>query len=386
MSLPENPRFLSPGEDTVIKPPDYVLGIQPYVPGKPIEELERELGIANSIKLASNENPVGPSPKALEAIKGSFSDINRYPDGAGYYLKKVLAEKLSTGEAASAGARVEVSEDELILGNGSNELLDIAAKTFMQDGDEAVMAVPSFVVYSMAVQGVGGKSVQVPLKNYTHDLSAMADAITPRTKMIFIANPNNPTGTINRKDEFERMMEKVPDHIIVVLDEAYYEYVTAADYADSMKYLHSEKNVLILRTFSKIYGLAGLRIGYGIAKKEILNDMNRLREPFNTNTIAQRAALAALDDSGHVSHSRNVNEAGKKYLYNGLDSLGVTYVPTEANFIYMPVQNAMAVYDSLLKKGVIIRPMGPQAIRVTIGLPEENKRFIEAFRTVIGPQ
>jgi len=354
----------------VIKPPDYVLGIQPYVPGKPIEELERELGITNSIKLASNENPVGPSPKALEAIKASFSDINRYPDGAGYYLKKVLAEKLS------------VSEDELILGNGSNELLDIVAKTYMQDGDEAVMAVPSFVVYSMAVQGVGGKSIQVPLKNYTHDLGAMSGAITPKTKIIFIANPNNPTGTINRRDEFERMMEKVPDHIIVVLDEAYYEYVTAADYADSMKYLHSEKNVLILRTFSKIYGLAGLRIGYGIAKKEILDNMNRLREPFNTNTVAQMAALAALDDSEHVSHSRNVNETGKKYLYSGLDSLGAAYVPTEANFIYMPVQNAMAVYNGLLKKGVIIRPMGPQAIRVTIGLPEENKRFIEAFRTV----
>lgn len=378
MSLPENPRFLSPGEDTVIKAPDYVLRIQPYVPGKPLEELERELGIENSIKLASNENPVGPSPKALEAMKGFFSDINRYPDGAGYYLKKALAKKLSAGES--------ISEDELILGNGSNELLNIAAKTFIQDGDEAIMAVPSFVVYSMAVQGVGGKAVQVPLKNYTHALSAMADAITPGTKMIFIANPNNPTGTINRKDEFERMMGKVPDHIIVVLDEAYYEYVTAADYADSMKYLHTEKNVLILRTFSKIYGLAGLRIGYGIAKKEILNDMNRLREPFNTNTIAQRAALAALNDSEHVAHSRNVNEAGKKYLYNGLDSLGVTYVPTEANFLYIPVQNARAVYNSLLKKGVIIRPMGPQAIRVTIGLPEENKRFIEAFRTVIGPQ
>ncbi len=183
----------------MIKPPDYVLGIQPYVPGKPIEELERELGITNSIKLASNENPVGPSPKALEVIRNSCSDINRYPDGAGYYLKKVLSEKLS------------VSEDELILGNGSNELLNIAARTFLQDGDEAVMAVPSFVVYAMAVQAVGGKSIQVPLKNYTHDLEAMAGAITPKTKMLFIANPNNPTGTINKKDEFERMMEKVPE-------------------------------------------------------------------------------------------------------------------------------------------------------------------------------
>jgi len=356
----------------VIKPPDYVLGIQPYVPGKPIEELERELGIANSIKLASNENPVGPSPKALEAIKGSFSDINRYPDGAGYYLKKVLAEKLS------------VREDELILGNGSNELLDIAVRTFMQTGDEAVMAVPSFVVYAMAVQAVGGKSIQVPLKDYTHDLKAMADALTPRTKMVFIANPNNPTGTINRRDEFDKMMKKIPENVLVVLDEAYYEYVSAPDYAVSMKYLHTKKNVLILRTFSKIYGLAGLRIGYGIAKKEILNDMNRLREPFNTNTIAQRAAIAALNDPEHVSHSRNVNEAGKTYLYNALDAMGVTYVPTEANFLYVTVEKSMALYESLMKMGVIIRPMGPHAIRVTIGLPEENRRFIAAFRTVVG--
>ena len=357
----------------MIKPPDYVLGIQPYVPGKPIEELERELGITNSIKLASNENPVGPSPKALEVIRNSCSDINRYPDGAGYYLKRVLSEKLS------------VSEEELILGNGSNELLNIAARTFLQDGDEAVMAVPSFVVYAMAVQAVGGKAIQVPLKNYTHDLEAMAGAITPKTKMLFIANPNNPTGTMNKKDEFERMMEKVPDTTLVVLDEAYYEYVTDRDYADSMKYLHTRKNVLILRTFSKIYGLAGLRIGYGIAKKEILNDMNRLREPFNTNSLAQKAAIAALNDPEHVSHSRNINEAGKTYLYNELDSLGVTYVPTEANFLYIPVEKAMAVYEKLMTMGVIIRPMGPHAIRVTIGLPGENKRFIEAFRTVVGP-
>lgn len=361
----------------MIKPPDYVLGIQPYVPGKPIEELERELGISDSIKLASNENPVGPSPAALNVIRDSFRDINRYPDGAGYYLKKGLAEKLS--------AVGPVSEDELILGNGSNELLDMAARTFLQDGDEAVMAAPSFVVYATAVQSVGGKAIQVPLKNYTHDLEAMTAAITSRTKMVFIANPNNPTGTINRKDEFDRMMEKVPEDVLVVLDEAYYEYVSAPDYADSMKYLHSEKNVLILRTFSKIYGLAGLRIGYGIAKKGILDDMNRLREPFNTNTMAQRASLAALNDLEHVTHSRNINETGKRYLYKELSSLGIKFVPTEANFVYIPIEKAVAVYESLMKMGVIIRPMGPSAIRVTIGLPEENKRFVEAFKTVVGP-
>src|SRR5512139_2884652 len=215
----------------MIRPPEYVLGIQPYVPGKPIEELERELGISNSIKLASNENPVGPSPAAVNAIRESFADINRYPDGSGFYLKKALSEKLG------------VRDEEIILGNGSNELLDLAAKTFLKDGDEAVMATPSFVVYFMAVQSVGGKSIQVPLKNYTHDLSAMASCITPATRMVFIANPNNPTGTINKKDEFDRLMEVVPNNILVVMDEAYYEYVSDHDYADSMKYLRSEKNI-----------------------------------------------------------------------------------------------------------------------------------------------
>jgi histidinol-phosphate aminotransferase len=352
----------------MMRPPAYVRGIQPYVPGKPLDELERELGIKDSIKLASNENPVGPSPAALGAIRGSFADINRYPEGSGYYLKRELARVLS------------VSESELILGNGSNELLDIAAKTFLRDGDEAVMATPSFVVYFMAVQSVGGISVQVPLRNYTHDLAAMADAITPKTRMVFIANPNNPTGTCNRKEEFERMMGRISDDILVVVDEAYYEYVSDPDYADSMKYLRDGKNVLILRTFSKIYGLAGLRIGYGIAKKEILADMNRLREPFNTNTIAQRAALAALADSVHVAHSRSTNEAGKRYLYGELDSLGIKYVPTEANFIYIPFEGALSLYEKLLRQGVIIRPMGPNAVRVTIGLPEENRRFIDALK------
>jgi histidinol-phosphate aminotransferase len=352
----------------MIQPPEYIRAIQPYVPGKPIEELERELGIPNSVKLASNENPLGPSPEALKAIGDSFSGLNRYPDGAGYYLKKALSETLS------------VSEEELILGNGSNELLDIAARTFMKAGDEAVMASPSFVVYAMAVQSVGGTSVQVPLKNYAHDLSAMAAAITPKTKIVFIANPNNPTGTFNRKDELDMLMEKVTDEVLVVMDEAYYEYVSAPDYADSMKHFRTGKNILILRTFSKIYGLAGLRMGYGIAKKDLLIDMNRLREPFNTNSLAQKAALAALRDREHVANSRRINEEGKKYLYQELASLGISAVPTEANFIYIPIENSMAVYNNLLRKGVIIRPMGPKAVRVTIGLPDENRRFIEALK------
>ncbi len=356
----------------MIRPPDYVLGIQPYVPGKPIEELERELGISNSVKLASNENPVGPSPAALKAIVTVSADLNRYPDGAGFYLKKALSEKLG------------VSDEEIILGNGSNELLDLAAKTFMKDGDEAVMATPSFVVYFMAVQGIGGKSVQVPLKDHRHDLAAMAEAITPSTKIVFIANPNNPTGTMNGKEEFDRFMERVPESVLVVVDEAYFEYVSDPGYADSMKYLHQKKDLLILRTFSKIYGLAGLRIGYGIAKKELLSDMNRLREPFNTNSIGQKAAIAALSDTDHVARSRKVNEEGKEYLYREIGALGLAFVPTQANFIYMPVEGPMALYENLLKLGVIIRPMGPKAVRVTIGLPEENRRFIEALKAVTG--
>ncbi|TAN40639.1 MAG: histidinol-phosphate transaminase [Nitrospirae bacterium] len=355
----------------MIRPPDYVLGIQPYVPGKPLEELERELGITNSIKLASNENPVGPSPAAMQVLQCSFANIHRYPDGGGYYLKQALAKKLSVGE------------DELILGNGSNELLDIAVRTFMKAGDEAVMATPSFVVYAMAVQAVGGRPVQVPLKNFMHDLSAMADAITPATKIVFIANPNNPTGTINRMDEFEQLMERVSDDVLVIVDEAYFEYVSDPDYANSLKYLRSDKNVLVLRTFSKIYGLAGIRIGYGIGRAELLTDMNRLREPFNTNSIAQKAALAALGDTKHVRHSRDVNKAGKKYLYKELQALGLPYIPTHANFIYIPVEDAAALNEGLLKRGVIIRPMGPKAIRITIGLPEENKRCIEALKEVL---
>ncbi|MEW6416738.1 MAG: histidinol-phosphate transaminase [Nitrospirota bacterium] len=381
----------------MIKPPDYISDIKPYIPGKPIEELEREFGIKDSIKLASNENPIGPSPLAIKAIIGSLissnssNSLNRYPDGSGYYIKKALSDKLSVGE------------DEIILGNGSNELIDIAVRTFLQPDDEAVMAHPSFIVYPMAVQAGGGKPVQTPLKNYTHDLEAMADAVTSKTKMLFIANPNNPTGTINKRTEFDRLMDRLPGGILVVADEAYYEYVTDPDYADSMKYFRDGRDILTLRTFSKIYGLAGLRIGYGIARQDIISEMNKLRPPFNTNSIAQNAALWALKDNNHVKHTREINEQGKNYLYRELDSLNLKYIPTEANFIYIllgqenppspPLKSPSAplfqrgvwgdsggLYNELLRQGVIVRPVGPKEIRVTIGLPEENKRFIEALK------
>jgi histidinol-phosphate aminotransferase len=362
----------------MIKPPAYISTLSPYVPGKPIDELEREIGIKDSVKLASNENPIGPSPKALRALidclgnPNTSNSMNRYPDGSGYHLKKALAERLS------------VREDELILGNGSNELIDIAVRTFLQPGDEAVMAHPSFVVYPMSVQALGGRPVQIPLKEHTHNLKAMADAVTQKTKMIFIANPNNPTGTINKRGEFDHFLDSIPEGILTVVDEAYYEYVTDPDYADSIKHFRNGKDMLILRTFSKIYGLAGLRIGYGIARTDILLEMNKLRPPFNTNSLAQKAAINALQDDTHVRYSQEINEEGKKYLYKKLTSLKVRYIPTEANFIYILMgEDAYVLYNNMLRHGVIVRPVGPQEIRVTIGLPEENKRFIEALKTVM---
>lgn len=365
----------------MIKSLEYVSAIQPYVPGKPIAELERELGIKNSVKLASNENPLGPSPKAVEALTAYLAkgnDLHRYPEGGGYYLKSVLSGKLSK-------SGVTVGPDNLILGNGSNELLDVAVRTFMGPGDEAVMARPSFIVYFLAVQSVGGKAVQVPLtSDYRHDLLKMADAVTGRTRMVFVANPNNPTGTSNKKDEFEQFMKRIPDGVLVVVDEAYFEYVQDPDYPDTLSYYADGRDILLLRTFSKAYGLAGLRIGYGIAKAEVLNELNRIREPFNTSTPAQLAALHALGDSEHLKRSVEVNEQGKQYLYRELGGLGIPYVPTETNFIYLPLgRDAKALYEALLRKGVIVRPMGPHEIRVTIGRPEENERFIEALKTVI---
>ena len=364
----------------MIQPLSYVEKIAPYVPGKPVKELERELGIASCVKLASNENPLGPSPKAVSAVQAFLAnsgELCRYPEGSGYYLKAALQNKLS------AGGRT-VGYDNLVLGNGSNELLNLATRTYMGPGDEAVMSQMSFVVYSMAVQSVGGIAHQVPMIDYRHDLAAMADAITPKTRMVFIANPNNPTGTTNTAGEFERFMQRVPENVLVVVDEAYIEYVSRPDYPDSVKYFADGRDILLLRTFSKIYGLASFRIGYGIAKPEVITAINRLREPFNTNTLAQVAAEAAVSDDEHVRKSVENNEAGKSYLMKELAALGLPAVPSEANFIFVPLSGeSMPLYDSLLRKGVIIRPIGPKAIRVSIGLPNENERFIAALKEVL---
>ena len=349
-----------------------IRSISPYVPGKPIEEVERELGITGTIKLASNENPLGPSPKAVSAVKKVLEGLNRYPDGSGFYLSQALAKQYG------------VEPGQVILGNGSNELIELVVRTFVQSGDEIVSADPSFVVYKMITQAAGGTNVIVPCKDMRHDLDAMAERITPKTKIVFVANPNNPTGTMNTKAEMDRFLARVPDHVIVAVDEAYFEYVTHADYPDSLDYLKEGKNILVLRTFSKIYGLAGLRIGYGITSTEIAELMNKVRQPFNTNSLAQVAALAALSDRKHVEKSVAVNNEGKQFLYQSFQQLGISYVPTEANFIlFETAQDAKDVFNALMKQGVIIRPMGPKRLRVTIGLPEENKRFVAELEKIV---
>jgi len=358
----------------MIQAPEHIKSINPYVPGKPIEELERELGITGSTKLASNENPLGPSPLAVKALRKGISGLNRYPDGSCFYVRSELSERLS------------VSGDDIIFGNGSNEIIELAVRTFLNPGDEAIMAHPSFVVYSMIVQAVNGKSIRVPLRDWRHDLEAMASQITDKTKIIFIANPNNPTGTINTREEMDSFMKKVPDSVLVVVDEAYFEYVRSGDYADSMKHYRQGRNILILRTFSKIYGLAGLRVGYGIAGAEIITEMNRVRQPFNVNTLAQMAAAAALNDRSHVEKSKRTNERGMKYLYRELKALKIHFIPSEANFIFVPLKDdiALQIYNDLLKEGIIVRPMGPRAFRITVGLPGENKRLIGALKKVLG--
>ncbi len=347
------------------------------MPGKPIEELERELGISGSVKLASNENPLGPSPLAIDEIAKHTGTLHRYPDGGAYALRSALAKVHG------------VDIEEVIVGQGSNELIDIAIRAFQTPGDETIMGSPSFVVYYISSAKSGGLPVQVPLtKDYRLDLKGMADKITSKTKIICIANPNNPTGTIVTKDELGQFFAGLPDNILVIMDEAYYEYAAdSASYPDSMDYFRDGKDILILRTFSKAYGLAGLRIGYGIANKTITGAMNKIREPFNTSTLAQMAAIAALKDVQHVRRAVEINARGMAWLHKELKALGIDFVPSHTNFIYMDLKkNAMEIYNRLLKLGMIIRPMGladTTTIRVTIGLPPENEEFIRTLKEVL---
>lgn len=349
-----------------------IASLSPYVPGKPIEELQRELGLARVIKLASNENPLGPSPKALAALVGGHDSLHRYPDGGAYRLRQALAD------------RWKVTLDHIILGNGSDEVLGLLARTFLAPGDEAVMADQTFVIYKMEVTAAHGKAVIVPLVNWTHDLDGMAKAITPKTRLVFLCNPNNPTGTMVAADAVARFMAQVPENVIVVFDEAYLEYVRDPHFPDSLQYVTQGRNAIVLRTFSKIYGLAGLRIGYGITTPEITNCLNRVRPPFNANTLAQRAALAALGDDEHVAKSRAVNAAGMQQLESGLRALGFTAIPSQANFVYFDVKrDGRVLFDALLREGVIVRHIEGTMLRVTIGQPDENDAFLASLKKVL---
>jgi histidinol-phosphate aminotransferase len=356
---------------------EHILGIAPYEPGKPIEELERELMIHNPIKLASNENPLPPSDRVQKAIIAALSSLDRYPDGSGFYLRQALAKKHG------------VMPDQVVLGNGSNELIELLVRSFLRPGDEAVVPHPSFVVYPMIVQAAGGVRVMVMLKDFRLDLDAMARAITPMTKIVFVANPNNPTATIVTRDEVEHFMSRVPERTIVVFDEAYIEFAMGPDFPDTLSYVKQGRKLVVLRTFSKAASLAGLRVGYGIADADAIALMNRIRQPFNVNSLAQVAALAALDDEAHILECVRMIEAGRHFLYDEFKRIGLQYVPSRANFILVDVgRNAADIYQKLLHQGVIVRPMTPfgleTALRITVGTPEENRTLVKALRVVLG--
>ena len=348
----------------------------PYPPGKPIEELERDLGIQGSIKLASNENPLGPSPLAVQAILDNVTRINRYPDGSCYYLKR----KLSNG--------FEFQPEQIIIGNGSNELIELIIRTFLVPGEEVIQAFPTFLVYQKIVTSAGGRSISVPLKNLKIDLNDIKKVITPKTKIIFINNPNNPTGSALSKGEVERFLGSIPEDILVVLDEAYIEFVRDRKAANGLDFIRDYPRVVVLRTFSKLYGLAGLRIGYGFSSREIVDYMNRVRQPFNANSLAQAAALAALDDKEFVKRTLDLVRDGLTYLFGRLAELGLEYCPTQTNFflIKSPL-GAERTYELMLREGVIVRSMGSygldEYIRINVGLPEENERFIRSLAKVL---
>ena len=352
-----------------------VQNLAPYVPGKPTEELQRELGLERIIKLASNENPLGASPAVSGAMQNLWRDIARYPDGNGYRLKQVLAQKLAVEPA------------QITLGNGSNDVLELVARAFVETGDEVVFSQHAFAVYPIVTQAVGGKAVVVPAVDYGHDLKAMAAAVTERTRVMFIANPNNPTGTWNNESAILELLDTVPPEVIVVLDEAYFEYVAEAGYPNGIALLARFPNLVVTRSFSKIYGLASLRVGYGVASAEITDVLNRVRQPFNVNAYAQAAAIAALKDRDFIKRSIQTNQDGLVYLARCLRELGLTYIPSVGNFITFIVPNAADVYDRLLHKGVIVRPVGgydiENGLRVTVGTASENRQFVKALKDAL---
>ena len=343
-----------------------------YEPGKPIEDVARELGLEphEIIKLASNENPLGPSPKALAAMREAVERVHIYPDGGGYYLREAIARKFG------------FDRGNVILGCGSNEIIEFIGKAFLNAGDEVVTARHAFVVYKLMATLFGAVTIETPDPGYAHDLEAMAAAVTPRTREIFIANPNNPTGTLLSQEEIDRFMEIVPEHVIVVFDEAYYEFLENPP--DTLKFVRAGRNVVVLRTFSKIQGLANLRIGYGIAKPQLIDILQKTRQPFNTSGVAQAGALAGLADEDHQQKTRKLTIEGRDFLQREFAAMGLEYVPSFANFVLVRVGEGRAVFQSLLKRGIIVRDMNsyglPEWIRVSIGTSAQNQRFLAELK------
>jgi len=353
-----------------------VQGLHPYQPGKPIEELEREYGIKTAIKLASNENPLGPSPRVLETIQASLKDLSRYPDANGFGLKKALAQKHG------------VDMDMITLGNGSNDVLELIARAFVTSDHSILFSEHAFVVYPLVTQAIGAKAIVTPAQNWGHDLTAMQAAIREDTRLIFIANPNNPTGTWIDKTRLKAFLEAVPEHVLVVVDEAYFEYsCDNPDYPNSLEWLSNLPNLIVTRTFSKAYGLAGLRVGYSISHPDVANLLNRVRQPFNVNSLALIAATKALEESDYLSKSVALNRAGMQQLTEAFKEMQLDFIPSLGNFIAVEVGEGAKIYERLLHEGVITRPIGggygmPQHLRISIGTADENEQFIQALRKV----
>jgi histidinol-phosphate aminotransferase len=357
--------------------PPHIETLQPYVPGKPIEETEREYGIKDVIKLASNENPLGPSPQAVAAMAKALSKAHLYPDGSSYFLVGRLAEALG------------VRPDEVMVGSGSNELIELLIRTFTTPEDEALLSQGSFLMYKVALHAHGRRFVEVPMQaGYRYDLEAMAQAITPRTRIVFLANPDNPTGTAFGRGELERFLERVPPDVLVVHDEAYFEYVDWPEYPNGLSYFRKLPNLVVLRTFSKAYGLAGVRLGYGVMQPRLVSYLNRARMPFHLTSLAQAAGVAALDDREHVQNTRTITHRGLRYLEAELPKLGVEVPRSHANFVFADFgRPAQPIFEALLQRGVITRPVPgygfPNALRISVGLDVENERLVRALAGVL---
>ena len=355
---------------------DDIGALVPYPPGKPLEELERELGISGAVKLASNENPFGPSPKAKEALIAAIPNLHRYPDGRGYYLKKALAEKLG------------LDMTQIVLGNGSNEIIELAVRTFMRPGHTAVFSDPTFLVYSKVVQGAGGKTTRIPLNNLQHDLTGLVRAVDENTRLLFLDNPNNPTGSLVDADDLRRFMKDLPGTTVLILDEAYRDFVRERELVDPGEWIEGDRPVIALRTFSKVYGLAGLRVGYGLTHRELVDYLDRVRQPFNVNTLAQIGALAALRDDEFQRKTVEAAWAGLDWLGAELDKMGLKHYPSQTNyFMIETTRPASEVSDLMLREGVIVRSLASYGleniIRINVGLIEENQRFITSLKKVL---